>query len=64
MTPNARFEFKYVLDAFGYFKVRNTIATHFSKDHISQSAPDGRYLVRSLYYDNHAYQAYYEKVVG
>jgi SPX domain protein involved in polyphosphate accumulation len=64
MTPDARFEYKYILDAFDYFRIRNKIAIHFSKDDISRRAQDGRYLVRSLYYDSYAYQAYYEKVVG
>ncbi len=59
-----RFEYKYRLTVQQYYKVKNAITLYMEKDRFTQKAPNNRYLVRSLYFDNDQFQAYYEKIEG
>ena len=62
--PTERFEYKYQLDLFEYYQVRNALCWATRYDQHSLSGDSGRYFVRSLYYDTYDYQAYIEKVTG
>ncbi len=59
-----RFETKYQLDQFTYQHVKATLAGRVYGDEYTESSNDGKYFVRSLYFDTHDYQAYQEKIVG
>jgi hypothetical protein len=62
-TP-LRLESKYLLSLNEYWRLRAALPVHFKLDAHSAGARSGRYLVRSLYFDSHDYQAYSEKVTG
>jgi SPX domain protein involved in polyphosphate accumulation len=64
LTPESRFEYKYVIDIRKALSVRRQIAPFFSKDSISRAAEGGKYLVRSLYFDTRGFSAYVEKMIG
>ena len=59
-----RFELKYRISIFDYYKIRIAIVPYMRKDHFTQIAPSGKYLVRSLYYDTYDYRLYQEKMNG
>lgn len=60
----SRFELKYHLTCLQYYKVRNALMPYMKPDHFTTVAPEGKYLVRSLYFENYDYRAYYEKMNG
>lgn len=64
MSYLPRFEFKYRLSPLSYQRIRNSVRLHATLDHYSLKDPDGRYFVRSLYYDTDDYRAYAEKLSG
>ena len=59
-----RNEHKYQLDVLSYHRVRDALRMSTRPDQYSLRSDDGRYLVRSLYFDAVDYQAYQEKVTG
>ena len=61
---NWRFEYKYHLHIRQYHQLRAAIRPFMKPDPFTSSAPQGRYLVRSLYYDSADLRAYQEKVSG
>ncbi|THB64532.1 MAG: polyphosphate polymerase domain-containing protein [Spirochaetaceae bacterium] len=63
MRMNQRLEKKYHLDLAQYYCVRNAIRQHMVPDTYSR-LKDGRYLVRSLYFDTADFQAYTERNHG
>ena len=64
MSPEPRFEYKYILDHHRYYRIANAIVPYFTRDGISRRAPGRKYLVRSLYFDTYDYRAYQEKMTG
>ena len=64
MIPHARFEAKYILDHFRYYRIRNALSALCRLDRFSQASPDRCYLVRTLYFDTVDYNAYSEKLAG
>ena len=64
MSAQPRYEKKYVLSPQTYWRVRGIIPFGFHRDRFSCLGPDGKYLVRSLYYDTWGYQGYVDKVWG
>jgi len=61
---NWRFEYKYRLHPHQYHQVRAAIRPFMRSDAYTRSAPQGRYLVRSLYFDSADFRSYQEKVNG
>jgi hypothetical protein len=61
---NWRFEYKYRLYPQQYHQVRAAIRPFMRLDTYTSSAPQGRYLVRSLYFDSADLRAFQEKVNG
>ena len=61
---NWRFEYKYRLSPQQYHQVKAAIRPFVQPDKFTSNAPQGRYLVRSLYYDTADMRAYQEKVNG
>jgi len=61
---NWRFEYKYRLLPQQYHQVRAAIRPFMRADAFTNIAPQGRYLVRSLYFDSADFRAYQEKVNG
>jgi hypothetical protein len=61
---NWRFEYKYRLSPQQYHRVRAAIRPFMRADAYTSSAPQRRYLVRSLYYDSADFRSYQEKVNG
>lgn len=59
-----RFETKYQLDSFTYRRVLASLKGRVSPDEYSSRSVNGRYFVRSLYFDTYDYQAYQEKIIG
>lgn len=59
-----RFELKYRLTYLQYYRIRPGILPYMKPDRFTRTAPNGRYLVRSLYFDTYDYRAYYEKMSG
>ncbi len=59
-----RFEYKYRINRTAYFRLRNALVPLVEPDLYTRRSPSGRYLVRSLYFDNDSYQAYHEKIEG
>ncbi|MBN2434557.1 MAG: polyphosphate polymerase domain-containing protein [Spirochaetes bacterium] len=59
-----RFELKYRISYFDYYKIRSALAPYMKKDFFTLKEPDEKYLVRSLYYDTYDYKAYDEKMSG
>lgn len=59
-----RFEYKYRLPVRQYYQLKNALTVHMQADSYTLKSPEGRYLVRSLYFDNDLFQAYYEKIEG
>ena len=59
-----RFEYKYQLSRLQYYRLKNNIVPFCEPDLYTRKAVGNRYLVRSLYFDNDQFQAYYEKIEG
>jgi len=59
-----RFEYKYRLSIEQYYRLKSDLVLYMAPDKFSRNSPQGRYLVRSLYFDNDQFQAYYEKIEG
>ena len=59
-----RFELKYRLSYPQYYKIRSALRPYIKPDHFTAVAPEGKYLVRTLYFETHDYRAYYEKMNG
>jgi hypothetical protein len=59
-----RFETKYQLDYFTYQRVKATLSGRVFADEYTQRSGDGKYFVRSLYFDTYDFQAYQEKIIG
>ncbi len=59
-----RFEYKYRLTVRQYYQMKNALAPYMKQDDYTRKAANKRYLVRSLYFDNDQFQAYYEKIEG
>ncbi len=59
-----RFEWKYRLDIQQYYRLRSALVPYVEPDPYTRRAPDGRYLVRSLYYDTYDYQLFDQKMAG
>ncbi len=59
-----RFEYKYRMDIWKYHQVKNNLVPFMEMDEHTRKSEHNRYLVRSLYYDNDQFQAYYEKIEG
>jgi hypothetical protein len=64
-TPDDwRFEYKYWLTYPQYYQVRSAILPYMKPDRFSLAAPEGKYLVRSLYFDTADFRNYEEKING
>ncbi len=63
-TSARRFEHKYQLTLSTYYRVRAALRPFVRHCWFSESAPDHRYFIRSLYFDTYDYLAYFEKVTG
>ncbi|EEG78406.1 polyphosphate polymerase domain-containing protein [Dethiobacter alkaliphilus] len=59
-----RFELKYRISQWQYYQIKNAITPYMKPDEFTLAQLGGAYLVRSLYYDTHNYQAYHEKIGG
>ncbi len=59
-----RFEYKYRLTIEQYYRLKSDLTLYLTPDSFSLKDAGGRYLVRSLYFDNDQFQAYYEKIEG
>jgi SPX domain protein involved in polyphosphate accumulation len=59
-----RFEYKYRLTLHQYYRLKSDLVQFMEPDQFTRQAKQGRYLVRSLYFDNDIFQAYYEKIEG
>jgi hypothetical protein len=57
-----RFELKYKVPIQKYYEIRNAMVPHMEPDEFTRDKDE--YLVRSLYFDTHNYQAYHEKING
>lgn len=64
MRNTSRFEYKYVLSQTQYYALKNALMPYLNKDYYTEHAKDGRYLVRSLYYDTHKLKAFHERNDG
>ena len=64
MIPDGRFEYKYSLNVVDYLKLKNRLASTMRLDQFSTRADNGRYYIRSLYFDSYDYRAYVEKMDG
>jgi SPX domain protein involved in polyphosphate accumulation len=61
---DSRFELKYRLSYFQYFKLRNAIQPTMVMDPFTAAQPTNRYLVRSLYFDTFDYRLFHQKMSG
>lgn len=59
-----RFERKYPLTRSEAHQLRAALRPYATLDPFSQRSPEGRYFVRSLYFDTSDYRAYAEKITG
>ena len=64
ISADWRFEYKYPLSMQDYYRVRCALTPYMKKDSFSWAAPNGKYFVRSLYFDTSDFQNYQEKVGG
>ena len=60
--PQLRHEFKYHISYVQYKILQKKLATVLKLD--SHAGPDGRYHVRSLYFDDFKNAAFFEKMAG
>ncbi len=59
-----RFELKYRVNAFDFYRLRNAIRPFAQPDNFTIIAPPGGYLVRTLYFDTFNLKSYHEKMNG
>ncbi len=59
-----RFEYKYRLTTHQYFRLKNDLILYMEPDSFTRLCAGQGYLVRSLYFDNDRFEAYYEKIEG
>ncbi len=64
IITSQRLESKYRITRLQYYKIKNALVPYMQIDEFTNAVPSKKYLVRSLYFDTHDYQAYYEKVSG
>ncbi len=64
MTVTPRFEIKYLLGPSQYWSLCKALSVGFKRDRISSEAPNGRYLVNTVYFDSWDYREYFEKISG
>lgn len=64
LEPRWRFEFKYRIPFATYLQVRALLRSEMRIDPFSASAPGGRYVVRSLYFDTRDDAAFHAKMAG
>lgn len=64
MRNTTRFEYKYLLSLPEYYLLRNALMPFVVPDEYTLKSPQGRYLVRSLYYDSHTLKAFHERDEG
>lgn len=55
---------KYRIDQIRYLQIRNALRAYVVADAYSRKNPQGKYFVRSLYYDTYDYRLYHEKMNG
>jgi hypothetical protein len=63
-ASRSRFEYKYRLGQGAYYRVLNALKPFCRSDANSARALNGRYVVRSLYFDRRDYVAYTDKMEG
>lgn len=59
-----RFEFKYLVPIEQYTALRSAVLPFLRPDSFAARQPDGRYTVRSLYFDTPGFEMYHTKVEG
>lgn len=64
MRNTTRFEYKYLLTLPEYYALKNALMPYVIPDDYTLKSPQGRYLVRSLYYDSHDLKAFHERDEG
>ena len=64
LEPGWRFEFKYRIPFATSLQVRALLRSEMRIDPFSASAPGGRYVVRSLYFDTRGDAAFHAKMAG
>lgn len=64
MRINTRFEYKYVLSLDRYWLIKNALMPYLERDAYAAKSRDGKYFVRSLYYDTFQLQAFHEREEG
>jgi hypothetical protein len=64
LDANLRYETKYRINYYQYYKIKNGIYPFVNMDAYTKKAVQNRYLVRSLYYDTFDHQIYIEKING
>ncbi len=61
---NWRFEYKYHLNISQYLAVKSAILPYMAIDDYTLASPQGKYIVRSLYFDSRFFNAFHEKMDG
>lgn len=64
MKFNRRYEHKYRIDLFTYYKIKMYLKPYINNDNFTGKTKNGKYLVRSLYFDNDSLEAFFEKENG
>jgi len=64
LSATSRFERKYRCAPTQYYALKNALLPYVHKDYYTHIKPNGRYLVRSLYFDASHYPIYFEKMGG
>lgn len=62
MKFNQRYEYKYLIDTWTYYKLKNYIKMYMKFDDYTNKS--SKYLVRSLYFDNYNLESFHEKENG
>ena len=61
---NSRFELKYLLTHKQYYNFKAALLLYTKKDKFTFNSPNGKYFVKSLYYDNHNFLCFNNKLEG
>lgn len=64
IVSNWRFEYKYRIPYTRYLRLRAGLTPYMVPDHFTGISQEGRYYLRSLYFDTADYRAYHEKMGG
>lgn len=64
MRTVKRFEYKYLVSKSQYHQIKSAALIHMDIDKYTLQSEDQKYLVKSLYFDTHDYQAYTDKCYG